>query len=119
MNSDTQLLDRPNTDRTPVDRAWKMNAGRLATWTLAKMVNRDDAYGKYYPGTDGKFKSCKEDGKVDCGLIHQHFAENRIIGLYSTSKDDTCRWLTIDIDRHDGEPEEYVERNERFARHLY
>ncbi len=83
------------------------------------MVNRDDAFGKYYFDAEGKARSCKMDGPVDDALLHKHFAANRIIGLYSTSKKDACRWLTIDIDRHEGDPEECVERNVVFARHLF
>src|SRR5262249_31799080 len=88
------------------------------TWSLSRMVNRDDAYGKYYL-EQGVSRSCTAKGRVDYALIHQHFAADRIIGLHSTATDDTCRWLTVDIDRHDGDPEETAGRHERFAGPLF
>ena len=41
------------------------------------------------------------------------------IGLYTTSKDDRCRWLVIDFDRHDGDPEGLAERNRTLALAAY
>src|SRR3954463_126686 len=113
-----RILERTDNETVPEHQAWQMNADGLATWTLARMVNRDDAYGKYYM-KEGMPGQCTAKDPVDYALIHKHFAANRIIGLYSTSKAATSRWLTIDIDRHDGDPEEFMERNGRFARHLY
>jgi P4 family phage/plasmid primase-like protien len=106
------------TDTTSEAQAWRMNADRLATWSLTRMLNRDDVHGRYYRD-EGMSKSCTAHGRVDYALIHRHFAADRIIGLHSTATDDTCRWLTVDIDRHDGHPEETAGRNERFSRHLF
>src|SRR4051794_1490750 len=96
-----------------------MYADGLTAWTLERMVNRDDAYGGYYLDPGGRARSCTAKGPVDYALLHKHFAADRIIGLHSTSKADTCRWLTIDVDRHDGDPEDFVEKNEGYARHLF
>jgi putative DNA primase/helicase len=98
--------------------AWRKNSGRLADWAMARLVNRKDAYGSYFQN-GGAYRSCKRDGRVDRDLLRRHFAGKAIIGFYTTSTDDTCRWLTIDIDRHDGDPDEVVPKNDEFARHLY
>ncbi len=98
--------------------AWADDAGRLADWTSTRMVNRDDAYGSYYMTDGGEARSCVKKGPVDAALLRRHFASHGIIGLFTTSKEDTCRWLTIDLDRHDGDPDDFVERNDRLALHV-
>jgi putative DNA primase/helicase len=105
-------------DRMIAD-AWTDNADRLATWCLGHLVNRKDAYGSYYRGSDGKIRSCKSDGTVDTNLLVRHFRSREIIGLYSTSLEDMCRWLMIDIDRHDPDPESVAEAADRFAHEIY
>ena len=102
--------------------AWRGRADDLARWVLARMVVRDDAYGKYYIDADGRPGSCKQDGVVDVDLIECHFASNRpghIIGLYSTGLDDRCLYLVIDFDRHDGDPEGLAEKNRALALSAY
>jgi putative DNA primase/helicase len=99
--------------------AWRMAADSLTRWALAHMVNRPDAYGKYYVDRDGKPGSCKQEGAIDYGLVHRHFAAEQIVGLYTTSAGDTCRWLAIDLDRHDDDPDDFVEKNDRLARDVF
>ena len=109
-----QLLEKPATEGA----AWKYNAKRLATWAMTRMVNRDDAHGSYFvEGNKPQARTAR--GRVDHALLVNHFAAARIIGLHTTSTDDTCRWLTIDVDRHDADAEDLVPRNDDFARHLY
>ena len=105
---------------TEIGLAWKKNADGLAKWILERMVNREDAYGSYYfAKSENKWKNCMKDGSVDNACICRHFASNEIIGLYTTSKDDSCRWLTIDLDRHKDDDDSVVTANDRFASDLY
>src|SRR5688500_15901176 len=76
--------------------AWRGRAVDLARWVLARMVVRDDAYGRYYLDSVGMPVSCKQDGVVDADLIEGHFItqkSGRAIGLYTTGKDDHCLYL--------------------------
>ena len=107
----------------PVDsekEAWHRNADRLAKFALANLLNRDDAYGRYLSlylrSEKQKAKTARE--KVSHEILQNHFcATDRgyLIGLHTTSPNNTCRWLVIDIDHH-GESDQNAEsRNERAA----
>src|SRR4051812_13576379 len=88
--------------------AWRRRAVELARWVLENLVVRGDAHGVYYLDEEGRPRSCKRDGLVDEPLIVLHFrsdGDGRQIGLYTTSLEDLCRWLLIDIDLHDGHAE--------------
>jgi len=96
---------------------WKKRSDELAAWAMKRMVNRNDIFGRYYTKGDQR-RSCKEDGVVDTSRIAIHFATNdrdKIIGLYSTSLEDTGLWLTIDFDRHDGDAEVTGPQNFKLA----
>ena len=98
--------------------AWRRRAPELALWVQEKMVVRDDAHGQYYIDALGRPRSCKQGGNVDFELLVQHFrsaGDGRQIGLYTTSLDDRCRCLLIDIDLHDGHPEDLAGTNVAFA----
>ena len=100
--------------------AWKSRTSDLAEWVLDTLVIRNDAYGKYAINRHGKSKKWKEDGQVDQRLLERHFAQDTAqIGLYTTSIDDQCRWLAIDIDCHDGDDSGVGSNNQRFALYLY
>jgi putative DNA primase/helicase len=115
----TCMTEQPSVDHVTEAAPWKMNADSLASWVQGHMINRPDAYGKYLPPESrSETRIFKVDGPVDYGLIYRHFANERIIGLYSTSKQDTSLWLAIDLDRHDGDPDDFVQRNDQFALHL-
>lgn len=93
---------------------WESHADELADFTLARLVNRDDVYGLYKTWTDpkgGAHKVRTAPAKRDRGrvkltgdTITRHYTKpgnGSTIGLHSTSPNGTCRWLAIDIDRHD------------------
>ena len=93
---------------------WQQHAEELARWTMERLVVRDDAYGGYYIAKDGGTRRCKQDGAVTVDLISNHFglsSPDTIIGLYTTSLNDQCKALTSDLDRHDGNPDDLVEKN--------
>lgn len=100
---------------------WQRHADDLARWTTERLVVRNDAYGGYYV-KDGKVRRCKKSGPVTHELISDHFGLSSlesVIGLYTTSLDDKCKALTLDLDRHDGEPDDLVEKNWRLASTRY
>lgn len=100
---------------------WQKHAANLTRWTFERLVVRDDAYGGYYV-KDGQVRRCKKEGPLTQEIIANHFgltSLESVIGLYTTSLDDQCKSLTIDLDRHDGEPGDLVDKNLRLALHQY
>lgn len=69
---------------------------------LEAWVNRRDCFGAYK--RNGSQFTCKDP--LDDAVIGDHFAGKRVIGLHTTSLENTCRWVCWDIDAHDGESEE-------------
>jgi putative DNA primase/helicase len=101
---------------------WQQHAEELARWVMDQLVVRDDAYGGYYIAKDGGTRRCKRDGAVTLDLIANHFGlstPDTIIGLYTTSLGDQCKGWTTDLDRHDGNPDDLVEKNMVFALDRY
>lgn len=95
--------------------AWQQNANTLAAFVFERMVNRTDVWGAYTSSrarsSDPKAsKSYTAPAKRNRGkvvltpdVIEGHFARRDIgdvIGLHSTSADNTCRWTAADVDRH-------------------
>ncbi len=96
---------------------WRERAGELAAWTMARLVNRTDVWGRYLPekhreSTDGSRNNAitapfrDERGKVFLNLssLEKHYKTRSVggvLGVHSTSSDRTSRWLAIDVDRHD------------------
>src|ERR1700722_1523050 len=102
--------------------AWHFMADELAAWAMARLVNRDDVWGGY--GSNGVFTSpAKADRgkrKLTKKILVQHFQateRGHIIGLHTTSTDNTCLWGAIEIDAHEGDGSDPV-TNFRFARRL-
>ena len=99
--------------------AWRRRAPELALWVQEKMVVRDDAHGQYYIDALGRPRSCKQDGTVDGPLLVQHFLSDggRCARSASTPPRWTTAagWLLIDIDLHDGHPEDLAGKNLAFA----
>jgi hypothetical protein len=95
---------------------WAARADELALWAQARLVNRLDAWGAYTPperrgreyvrrdGTTAKVPvNYTAKGRLTPGLLARHFRGARhehIIGLHTTSPDNSCRWGAVDIDRH-------------------
>jgi len=100
--------------------AWCRNTDRLAKFAFEQLTNRNDAYGRYLSldRRTGKNKATTIRDGVTEEVLREHFRSahpGNLIGLHTTSKANTCRWLVIDIDQH-GEPNSELEsRNERAA----
>jgi hypothetical protein len=100
---------------------WRERAVELAHWTMDRLVNRTDVWGRYLADkyrdqpTAGAQKNKaitapfrQERGKVFLGLssLEKHFKAKHgggVLGLHSASGDGSSRWLVIDIDLHDEE----------------
>jgi hypothetical protein len=96
--------------------AWRLGAPALAAWAMARLVNRHDARGGYRPpdevgkeytrrdGAVGKLGSqTTRKGRLTLPILTRHFAGRGradIVGLHSTSPDNTSRWAAPDIDHH-------------------
>jgi hypothetical protein len=98
---------------------WHARADELADWALAHMVNRGDVWGGYYRAQDatGVWTTCQttHPRRADRGkllltreVLVSHFSATctgDVIGLHTTSPENTSRWGALDIDRHgDGGP---------------
>jgi hypothetical protein len=99
---------------------WGDQSPELAAWAFRTLVNRDDAYGFYLPpdkrkGPRDAARTLKRRLTVD--LLAQHFAGTEVLGLHTTSVDSRCRWLVVDIDRHD--PGDSPEANRQAAITIY
>jgi len=103
--------DDPNVSKKQEVDAWSQNADRLARFALENLKNRDDAYGRYVAldARRGKDKARTIHEGATEEVVSQHFrATDRgdIIGFHTTSKQNTCRWLVLDVDQHgDSNPE--------------
>src|SRR5262245_59144892 len=97
--------------------AWAARAGDLASWAWAWLAHRRDTYGGYRPLAERGKEFTRRDGsrgtlgksrRVEKRLwlhhLERHFRGERvedIVGLYSTSRHNTCAWGVFDIDAHD------------------
>jgi hypothetical protein len=103
-------------------KAWKQNAKRLAFFVHSHLVNRDDFYLRYRPiskRSDGKAYICKEH--LSIAKLEGHFAatsSDAIIGLPTTSQDNQCRWMVIDIDLSSESTQEQAKINEQYGMEL-
>ena len=98
---------------------WTSRADLLAEFTSQHLVNRTDAYGNYrsaHDRTAGTVRTRKS--ALTSNAIQRHFmADDRgdLIGLHTTSPENTCRWLVIDIDHHGQSDPDAEYRNEDAA----
>jgi len=83
---------------------WQMRAEELADWTMGRLVNRTDVYGRY--GKDGS--ACTAPPRGARGrkfLTRDHLADHYrgrpggLVGVHTTSPESTSKWGAIDIDR--------------------
>jgi putative DNA primase/helicase len=93
---------------------WRDAAGRLAQWTIDRLVNRDDAYrayksfdrrryGELITYTAPWFEDARVYGSLDHDVIERHFRGEdlaHLIGLHAISVENTSRWFAIDVDQH-------------------
>jgi AAA domain-containing protein/TOTE conflict system primase-like protein len=110
-------------DRLAKAKPWDYYSLDLARWVMARMVNRTDAWGGYtplrkrgekYTDKDGKEKpipnsltrpSRDKRGKVLLTeqIIRKHFQALQpelLVGLHTTSPQNTCLWCAVDVDWH-------------------
>jgi hypothetical protein len=102
---------------------WRSRAEELTLWTEAHLVNRRDVWGGYthldrrgkpytkadgalgvvpatltFPSKSQRGKRLLHDGDIRC---HYHGARpDHVIGLHTTSPDNTCRWGATESDVH-------------------
>jgi hypothetical protein len=105
---------------------WRARADDLATWVMTHLANRTDVWGRYVrnksEATTRAVTSpfAAERGKVslDHDSLRKHFRQSEPggqLGIHSASRDRTCRWLAIDIDRHDPDDQYAVSREGNLA----
>lgn len=110
MASDPTYLER-------IADEWRQRAPELADWTMRRLVNRTDVWGRYLKKKHRVNKAGEknnavtapfrdERGKVFLGhsSLEKHYQVKEggsILGLHSTASDGSSRWLGIDIDLHD------------------
>jgi hypothetical protein len=105
-----------------MNQAWINRAGELAEWAW-RMVNRRDAWGGYhrvaergreYTDKDGAVKTLgrvttrplpRDRGKVllTKEVLVRHFAAEapeHVVGLHTTSPENTSRWGAVEVDQH-------------------
>jgi hypothetical protein len=83
--------------------AWSRRAEELARWAEDRLVARHDVYGSHYDDDAGKVARATAKGLTREHLV-AHFAATEtsdVIGLHVSRADETCRWLAVDVDRHD------------------
>jgi hypothetical protein len=96
-----------------VSATWAARAPELAAWTSVHLVNRSDVWGAYWPldrrqqGNSWTAPAKYQRGKhfLTQDILERHFrgrAVEDLVGLHSTSPQNTSRWGGIDIDKHDG-----------------
>ena len=104
--------DGDSTTTDGIAAAWNHNSERLAAWACERLVNRADAWGKYFPGgkaiTDTKTE-------VTIPRLVDHFRGVCIRGLHAIGLDTTSKWCGLDIDAHGEKSEEQIAANEAYA----
>ena len=93
--------------------AWGRNAADLAEWTMQRLVNRTDVFGRYLPlekrgpGRSNNYTAPHQDQRVDGALtgelMERHYRGQdvgQLIGLHAIGRDNRCRWFVVDIDKH-------------------
>jgi hypothetical protein len=94
-------------DRSPdgAGEPWWRRAEELAEWADRTLVNRRDVYGGQYVTSWGAIKRTTRHDWLTRGHLAWHFAAEGtrdVLGLHATAPDETCRWLALDIDLHEG-----------------
>jgi hypothetical protein len=100
--------------RQDVPAAWSRRAQEYADWVMRCLVNRDDIYGRYVAladraklnGNSLTMPSRERRGLEfltrDIVVRHaQATAPEHVIGLHTTSQQNTSRWGAIEIDWHE------------------
>ena len=102
----------------PIGARWQARAVELAHWAEALLVNRRDIHGGQYVLKSGEIRRTTRHDDLTRDHLVRHFAAADacdVIGLHATAPDETCRWIGVDIDAHEGRGASY-QANFRFAR---
>src|SRR4051812_3261845 len=108
--------------------AWLGRRNELAARVESILVNRIDVYGCYIrAGAAKKSRSFTAPRKKLRGqlfltqaVLAVHFSgAAELCGLHSTSAENTCRWVALDIDKHKPDDGADPVENERAAVALY
>ncbi|MEM7383886.1 MAG: hypothetical protein AAF514_02990 [Verrucomicrobiota bacterium] len=122
-----------------IRREWRQAASSLADWAFERLVNRREVWGQYsklsereklnskktYKALTLPQKSKRGQDMVTHEKLQRHFRSGgvqHLIGLHSTSADNTSLWLAIDIDLHDSgavDAEDEARRNFAAAQHWW
>ena len=105
--------DRPGAvNSASSDAAWAEWAEPLTAWAL-QLRNRDDIYVRYLPAdrrwTDEngrRHKARTVHAEATPEIIHRHFVGadvGHLIALHAVSREETCRFVAVDIDCHTGQ----------------
>jgi hypothetical protein len=109
-----QKQHKCSTDPAAIAAAWADRADELAAWADRVLVNRRDIWGGYYRTRNARGEwvtatmTCPrvaDRGRLDlaAAVLLQHFRATRtrdVVGLHTTSRENTSRWGGIDIDKH-------------------
>jgi putative DNA primase/helicase len=112
-------------NRNAIDAApWACRAPDLAAWAMANLVNRLDRWGAYLPldNRTGNCTAITASGTLTADIITKHFTGRDVgdlIGLHSTSPDETCRWCAWDFDAHGNFDAAIRDANEDAATSLF
>jgi hypothetical protein len=113
---------------THPENAWQARSNELAEWTWRHLVNRTDVWGCYVRARDGKKSRGltappkKSRGRLllTQAVLAVHFQGIReLCGVHSTSPENTCRWVVLDIDKHKEDDGADPVENERAAKALH
>jgi hypothetical protein len=93
--------------------AWDDRATELAAWAMKRLANRTDCWGGYWRDHNAEGSPTRqttrphllERGKICLTerILANHFAATDtrfIVGLHTTSPENTSRWGALDIDHH-------------------
>ena len=113
-----------------IGKEWRDQAKQLAGWAYDHLVNRKEVWGQYMPVKQRKTtpsgrvhnaltlpqRDRRGEDVVTLDKLERHFRGRdvgHLIGLHSTSREGTSRWLGIDIDLHDVDDVDAAERGGR------
>ena len=112
----------PNKHSKPAQ-AWYDQAEALADWTMRRFVNRTDAWGQYFPlDQRSKGNARTRKGTLTKEILIRHYQGEEVsnlVGVHTTSADNTSSWLGIDIDLHGKPDKEKKLKNRQAAKQLY
>jgi hypothetical protein len=110
----------------PVDRsqaiaeAWRRHRLKLADWVERELINRTDRHGAYYIDAEGRTRPVMPREPLERPRLERHFeavSASGVIGLLVMAINETCLWVVVDIDAHDGDGAD-PSANQRLALHV-